>query len=271
MANPWDDDPIVQPVGQTAVQGNPWDADAIVTPRNASRKSHISFEEGQALLNAEEQQQRMEGASGAVGAALTGLANGVPVAGPALLGAGQRGAALASTVINPGTTYDENLREAQGITQQAQEEHPWVTTGANIAGAVGGTIPMIAAAPAAFGVGVSSTPVAMAAGGASGLAIGTADAGVRSDWDPWEMTKGGLLGLGIGAAGPVVGDLVGRGVKAFQSSRATADAARQAGTSPEAVDVVARAMGQTMLPGDERQHSGRRARSNACRCWSIDT
>jgi hypothetical protein len=211
------------------------------TQVNGSGK-HLSFEEGQAMLNAEDQQQRMEGASGAVGAAITGLANGVPVAGPALLGAGQRGAAIASTVMNGGS-YDENLRQAQGITQRAQEEHPWVTTGASIAGAVGGTIPMIAAAPAAFGVGVSSTPAAMALSGASGLAIGTTDAGVRSDWDPWEMAKGGGLGLGMGLTGPLVGDLAGRGYKAFQSSRATADAARQAGTSPEAVDVVARAMG----------------------------
>ncbi|MCZ7463547.1 hypothetical protein [Rhizobium rhizogenes] len=237
MANPWDNDPI-----KTPAQAAPWEADPIKRPAAPrSPAGHPSFEEGQALLNAEEQQQRMKGASGTIGATLTGLADGVPIAGPALLGAGQRGAAIASTVMNGGT-YDENLKQAQDITQQAQGSHPWVTTGANVAGAVGGTIPMMAAAPAAFGIGTASTPVAMAAGGATGLAIGSTDAGVRSDWDPQKMVIGGGLGLGMGVVGPLAGNIVGRAYRSIGSGRATTEAARQAGTNPEAVDVVARSL-----------------------------
>lgn len=208
-----------------------------------SAAGHLSFEEGQKLLNDEEQQQRMQGGTGTVGAALTGFGDGVPILGPALLGAGQRGGALAATVMGNGSTYDENLSRAQAITQQAQDAHPYVTTGANVAGAVAGTVPMIAAAPAAFGVGVASTPAAMMAGGATGLGIGVADAGIRSDWDPQKMVVGGALGLGTGAIGPLAGNLIGRAFKGLSSSRATAAAAREAGVSPESVGVVARSLG----------------------------
>lgn len=211
----------------------------LVTKPKAAQ--HLSFEDGQKLLAAEEQQQRMDGASGTVGAAVTGVADGVPVLGPALLGAGQRGAALASTVMNGGT-YDENLKAAQNITEKAQDAHPYVTTGANVAGTVAGTVPLVAAAPAAFGIGASSVPMGMVAGGLSGGAIGTADSGVRSGGDLWEMVKGGVTGLTLGAAGPLAGDLAGRGYRAFQNGRATSAAAKQAGTTPEAVDVVARSL-----------------------------
>ncbi|MEH3109469.1 MAG: hypothetical protein PGN22_05115 [Agrobacterium cavarae] len=180
------------------------------------------------------QQKRMQGASGAVGASLTGFADGIPVVGPALLGAGQRGAAIASTIINGGT-YDENLKAAQGITQQAQAAHPWITTGANVAGTVAGTVPLMAAAPAAFGVGGGGMAAKTAASGLSGMVLGTADAGVRSEGDLGKMALGGGFGLASGLVGPFAGKLIGLGAQKFANAITNRSAAAAAGTTPRTV------------------------------------
>ncbi|MFJ1307963.1 hypothetical protein [Agrobacterium sp. P15N1-A] len=199
-----------------------------------SPNSHPSFEEGQALLAAEDQQQRMEGASGGIGATLTGFADGVPVAGPALLGAGQRGAAIASTIINGGT-YDENLKLAQGLTQDAQDAHPWLTTGANVAGAVAGTAPLIAAAPAAFGAGGGGMAARTVASGLSGTALGGSDAAVRSGGDIEKTAMGAGFGLASGLAGPTAGRLIGLGAQKFRNAFINRSAAASAGTTPKVV------------------------------------
>lgn len=203
----------------------------------AASGKHLSFEEGQKLL----EQEDLQGRNGEIGAFLTSTAEGAPIVGPYALSGAQKAAAGISTLIN-GRPYDQNLERAKEITQTAQAQNPVASVAGSVAGAVGGTLPMIAAAPAAFGVGASSVPMAMLASGTSGMAIDAADSAVRSDGDLWETGKGATRGLVLGTLGPLAGNLIGRGVKAFQSSRATADAARQAGTSPEAVDVVARAM-----------------------------
>lgn len=205
MANPWDNDPI-----KTPAQAAPWEADPIKRPRSPA--GHPSFEEGQALLNAEEQQQRMQGASGTVGATLTGLADGVPIAGPALLGAGQRGAAIASTVMNGGT-YDENLKQAQHMTQQAQDAHPWVTTGANVAGGIAALAPVASTALGARALGVTGETLLgrTAASAISGTGIGAADAAARTGGDLTDTAKGALTGLLFGVAAPTAGALIGAG------------------------------------------------------------
>lgn len=201
---------------------------------------HLSFEEGQKLLAADEQKQRMEGASGTLGAALTGFADGVPIAGPALLGAGQRGAAIASTVMNGGT-YDENLRLAQSITQQAQEEHPYVTTGANIAGATAGTIPLVMAAPAAFGGGGGGLLLRSGASALSGGAIGGTDAAVRSGGDLDAIGKGAGYGFVGGLAGPTIAKAVGAGVRKVGDAFRNRAASSVAGIDPQALTFVRRA------------------------------
>ncbi len=179
-----------------------------------SPSGHPSFEEGQALLNAEEQQQRMQGASGTIGATLTGLAEGVPIAGPALLGAGQRGAAIASTVMNGGT-YDENLKQAQDITQQAQDSHPWVTTGANVAGGIAALAPVASTALGARALGVTGETLLgrTAASALSGTGIGAADAAARTGGDLTDTAKGALTGLLFGVAAPTAGALIGAGTR----------------------------------------------------------
>ncbi len=230
MAGPWEKYQQ-QPSGD-----GPWSKYA--KPKREGQ--HLSFEEGQALLAAEDQQQRMEGASGAVGAALTGLVDGVPVAGPVLRGAGERGAAIASTVMNGGT-YDENLKLAQDISQQAQDAHPYVTTGANIAGAVAGTAPLIAAAPAAFGARGGSVLTRALASGTSGAAIGGSDAAVRSGGDVDAIKRGVMWGGGTGLVAPVAANLIGKGAKSLINAGRNWRAARAAGMKPEALSHLSRA------------------------------
>lgn len=174
---------------------------------------HLSFEEGQALLD----QEAMDGASGTIGAALTGMVDGLPIVGPAILGGTKRAAAGVASVVNGGT-YADNLERADKIVETAQGQHPYVTTGANVVGGVAGTVPMVVAAPGAFGVGTGSLVARTLASGMSGGVIGTADSAVRSDGDPTETLKGGLIGLGAGMAGPVIGEAVGSGIRYFRDS-----------------------------------------------------
>ncbi len=76
------------------------------SPSPAPRSGkHLSFEEGQALLDADE---RANSASGALGAGLTGLVDGVPIAGPMILGATQRAAAGLTSAIDGGS-YEDRL------------------------------------------------------------------------------------------------------------------------------------------------------------------
>jgi len=199
---------------------------------------HLSFEEGQALL----EQERMQGLSGETGAGLSSTIDSIPVAGPYILGGVQRAAAGLSSLIN-GDSYDENLERAKDLTNTAQAENPIVSTAGRVAGSVLGTAPMVAAMPGAFGIGAGSLATRMAASSLSGAALGGADAAVRSDGDLWETGKGALFGGTLGTLGPLIGDKVSQAYRAWAGNRATADAARQAGTSKEAVDVVARSLG----------------------------
>lgn len=232
MAGPWE-----KYQQQPAADSAPWAKYA--TPKREGQ--HLSFEEGQRLLAAEERKARMDGATGTVGAALTGFGDGVPIVGPALLGAGQRGGALAATVLGNGRSYDENLKDAQAITAEAQDAHPYVTTGANVAGAVAGTIPMVMAAPAAFGGGGGSLLLRSGLSGLSGAAIGGADAGVRSGGDADAMWNGARNGLLFGVGGPIVAKGVGAGFsKVVDAVRARA-AARAAGLEPKSLMYVTRA------------------------------
>lgn len=199
-----------------------------------SRGRHLSFEEGQARLDT-------EGAIGGVGAALTATADGVPIAGPALLGGTQRAAAGLSSLIN-GRSYDENLGQAQNLTAAAQEQHPYLTTTGNIAGAVGGTIPLVMAAPAAFGAGAGNLALRSGAAMLSGGALGAGDAAVRSGGDTEEILRGMKWGGGLGLAGPAVGRVVGTGVQKVFNALRDRGLAAAAGTSRGALESVEQAM-----------------------------
>lgn len=200
-------------------------------------QSHPSFEESQRLIDKQDQ----EGVSGAIGSALTSTLDGVPVAGPVMLGASQRGAAALSSLIHGGD-YSDNLKRVQQMTDDANEAHPIVHKVGEVAGAVGGTVPMITAAPVAFGARGGSMLARSLMSGVSGAGIGGSDAAVRSGGDADEIKRGIGLGFGMGLVGPAAGDLIGKGAKSLIEVGRNRMAARAAGIEPEALKFVRRAI-----------------------------
>ncbi|PLT98079.1 hypothetical protein BMJ34_15805 [Sinorhizobium medicae] len=185
-------------------------------PRPSGR--HLSFEEGAEMLDREE---RMAGPSGTFGAATTSYLNSMPIVGPMLLGTAQRGAAALSSAFN-GESYDDNLKEAQAITDAAQAAHPYVSAGAGVTGAVAGTLPMVVAAPAAFGGGSAGLLARSGMSMLGGGVVGGTDAAVRSGGDLDEVKLGSGWGAGLGLFGPAVGKAVGAGARKVADAYRTA-------------------------------------------------
>lgn len=209
----------------------------------AAANQHLTFEEGAVLLDRE---QRAAGRAGAVGAALTGYIDGIPVLGPALIGGAQRLAAGVGSLID-GESYSQNLSEAQAMTDAAQEAHPYITAGANVVGGVVNTVPMVMAAPGAFGAGSGSLITRSLASMATGGGIGSADAAVRSGGDADATLNGLMWGAGTGLVAPAAGDLIGKGVRAATNAVRSGRAARAAGTSRYALDHLERAVARDGL------------------------
>jgi hypothetical protein len=103
------------------------------------------------------------------------------------------------------TRMQENEAARKAQADSFAKENPAASTTARIAGGILGTAPLIAAAPAAFGVGGASLPVSMAAGATTGASLNAADALARGE-DP---TKAAMWGAGGGALGPLAGRAVG--------------------------------------------------------------
>jgi hypothetical protein len=190
----------------------------------------LSFEEGQALLD----QERQGGAGGALGAGLTGAVEGVPVVGPLVMGGAQRAAARISSLID-GESYDANLDQARRATVAAQAAHPNITTAGNVVGAVGGTLPLIAAAPAAFGAGSGSMVAKTGASLISGGILGGADAAVRSGGDIDATKIGTGFGAATGVAGPIAGKAIGAGAQKIWNALTNRSAAQAAGTTAKTI------------------------------------
>lgn len=203
------------------------------SPVAAKSGQHLSFEEGQRRLAA-------ESGSGQIGAGLSGMIEGVPVIGPAMLGGVQRAAAGISSLIN-GDGYDQNLKEAQAITNAAKTANPGTNLAGQIAGGVGSVIPLGSTAIGARALGIEG-PSLLARLGASSLSGGTisaADAAARGG-DATTIAGSGAIGTGIGAAVPVLGagisaGLRGLGAAAYPTvnalARPAAEAERRLGTA----------------------------------------
>ena len=145
-----------------------------------------------------------------VEAALSSTLEGIPVAGPILQSGVENAAAGIGSAIS-GKPFSQVRSEMGDIVDKSQEDHPYITAAGNVGGAVLGTIPMVMAAPGAFGVGMS-LPAATAMGGVSGAALGGADAAVRSGGDAKEALKGAAWGGVLGAVAPTAGKLIGSAV-----------------------------------------------------------
>ncbi len=108
-------------------------------------------------------------------------------------------------------TFSEVYNEMGDLKKQAAEENPIAAGLGTVGGAVSGTAPLVAAAPAAFGVTGTSLPIRAAASGASSSSLAAADTAARGGSNE-EIVESGLFGLGVGVATPVVGELARRGL-----------------------------------------------------------
>ena len=181
-----------------------------------------------------------------------GLIEGIPVVGPLMReGADRLGAGIRS-VIND-TPYADELKFVKEATGQLKERHPVVNTAAQITGAVAGTVPLVAAAPAAFGAGGGSFLARSAVSAGSGAVLSGADAAVRSGGDIGETAKGAAIGGVTGAAAPAIARGIGKGVSALRQMFAPGvdDAGRMA------TDRVSRAVFDDL--GDGAPYSTRAA------------
>lgn len=170
-----------------------------------------------------------------------GLIEGIPIIGPPIRYGTERAAAATIAAFSD-ETYDQVMDRMNEATRAEKAANPKVDKGAQIAGAVAGTIPAVMAAPAAFGAGGGSLLVRSGISGVTGATIGGADAGVRSGGDPekiWEGIKlGGLFGLG----GPIAGKVIGAGARSLVDALRTRTAAQVAGMDPQAFGYFRRAV-----------------------------
>ncbi|WP_420959368.1 hypothetical protein [Brucella sp. IR073] len=181
----------------------------------------------------------LEGAAVASG----GLIEGIPIVGPYIRKALDYPAAAGAMMLaDRPVTFDEALQAVRGVGKEQAEKHPYIDTAAKITGGVAGTVPMMMAAPAAFGAGGGGLAVRSAASAASGGMLGGADAAVRSEGDPDAAKKGAMIGLATGVVGPVFGQAIGAGVRGAQNAIASRAAAKSAGMTPGALSKLNRAV-----------------------------
>jgi hypothetical protein len=154
-------------------------------------------------------------------------ATGVPVVGGLLNQANAATNAALAPVLNPlfeekdqlkGRTFAERRKEAlaiqEGMDKRFEEQHPIVDTAAKVAGGVAGSIPIMMAAPAAFGL-TGPLPQMVMRGAASNAALGAADAAVRGE----NIVAPAAIGGAVGAAAPLAARAVGKGIQAVRDYR----------------------------------------------------
>jgi hypothetical protein len=170
-----------------------------------------------------------------------GMLEGIPVVGPMIRGGVER---LAAASIAPFSDkdYSQVLSEIQKMDEGEKAANPILDTASQVAGAIGGTVPMVMAAPAAFGAGGGGLLARTIASGASGAALGGADSAVRSRGDLAETGFGTLAGLATGAAAPIAGRAIGSGWQRLRDFRATKAAAKAAGIDRGALFTLGRAV-----------------------------
>ncbi|MEZ5781810.1 MAG: hypothetical protein R3D70_09295 [Rhizobiaceae bacterium] len=158
---------------------------------------------------------------------------GVPIVGPALNAAVRGGAAALVTPFSD-QTFMDNYEDMGRIQKDVQEKNPISTVAGNVTGAVAGTLPMIAAAPSAFGLTQASMIGKSLASAGSGAAVGGADRAVRSGGDPREALKGAGWGAGLGALSPAAAALFGKGAGAVYDKVKNSQVAKQLKLDPAA-------------------------------------
>ncbi|MFW8587508.1 hypothetical protein ACOJBM_29355 [Rhizobium beringeri] len=170
-----------------------------------------------------------------------GLIEGIPIAGPIIRDWTERAAGGTLAAFSD-ETYDQVMDRIHDANRAEKEANPIVDKGAQITGAVAGTIPAVMAAPAAFGAGGGSLLLRSGISGLTGATIGGADAGVRSGGDAEKIKEGITLGGLFGLGGPVAGKVIGAGARSLVDALRTRAAARVAGMDPQAFGYFRRAV-----------------------------
>lgn len=150
------------------------------------------------------------------GSFLTSIPEGIPIVGPYVLGGLQRAGAYGRSW-QSGLPYEEELKTVQGMTEEAQAEHPHLATAGNMVGAVGAFGPIGATEAGAAAMGLRGTSMLQRGATAAGTfgTVGAADSAVRSGGDPLEIAKGGAIGAVTGPVALGAGELVGAGINSF--------------------------------------------------------
>lgn len=174
---------------------------------------------------------------GKVGAFSMGGVDGVPVVGPTLT-AITKGAAAIVPSITSGEPYGEVYDEMGRISKSIQADNPNTATAGRVTGAVLGTLPLMRAAPAAFGLGKMAMGTRMAASTLSGGGLAGADTGVRTGGDLQAMQDSAIWGAGAGFVAPAIGPLVGKGVKAVADKVQLSRMAKALGLDRKALNIV---------------------------------
>ncbi|MCW2317621.1 hypothetical protein M2322_003185 [Rhodoblastus acidophilus] len=148
--------------------------------------------------------------------AAAGVVEGVPVAGPSLLSGAQKVAAASSALQEgaPSNALEQAKAQNQNLLQSSEEAFPNTNAAGQVAGGIVGTAPLMAAAPAAFGLGEGGLAVNALRSTGGGAVLGGADGGARNGWDRNAMQEGAERGGVLGMLGPAAGRLVGAGVNA---------------------------------------------------------
>lgn len=159
-----------------------------------------------------------------------------------------------------GERYNKSLALQEGRDTKFATEHPIVDTAAKVTGGVAGTIPLVMAAPAAFGIG-GALPSQILRSAASGATLSGADAAVRGH----DVVPAAALGGGLGAGAPLVAKGIGTVIDKFRPKPAlVAQAVEQVGNTPVplrpdqvAGDIPAAAEAEIILKGGRGESAQR--------------
>lgn len=172
--------------------------------------------------------------------------DGIPIVGPALTWASDRAAAGVSSLITG--DYEGDLAGSQQRRAAGNEASPNAAMAGQITGNVAGTVPMVMAAPGAFGAAVGqSLPARVGFGLLSGGALGSGDAAIRAE--EGQGLNDAIIGGGAGAALGGGVPLAGRGISA--AYRAIADAIARTGRTSSGLSPGAAEALQRVLSSDD--------------------
>ena len=110
-----------------------------------------------------------------------------------------------------GANYDRAVADERARLKQFEEQHPYVATGANIAGGLAGVAPAAAAVKGSSLLGGIAKSSGIGAGYGALGGFGAGEGGVADRAEG--AVTGGMAGAALGAAIPVAGAVAGRGVQ----------------------------------------------------------